>query len=106
MPVAFPSGDPLRDRWRGQRRRGGGAVRAALSRLFERFIVRRGAPESAHVELIGEVWIELVERPRRWRGTGSRCAPCYAGEPLYEAEKNQSVGSATPRLFGPIPMAD
>jgi site-specific DNA recombinase len=38
------------------------AVRAALSRLFERFILHRAIPERAHVELIGEPWIEPVLR--------------------------------------------
>lgn len=38
------------------------AARAALTRLFERFILHRSLPERIHVELIGEPWIEPVIR--------------------------------------------
>jgi hypothetical protein len=46
------------------------AVRAALSRLFERFVLHGGIPSRAHVELIREgFWIEPIVREQAVEAT-------------------------------------
>ncbi len=66
------------------------AVRAALSRLFEGFVVHRGLPERAHVELIGDVWIEPVIRHQALEQDGEAIVPRFR-EPLQQAENNYAV---------------
>jgi site-specific DNA recombinase len=65
------------------------AVRAALSRLFEGFIVHRDLPEQAHVELIGKVWIEPVIRDQALED-GEALIPRLR-EPLDQAANNECV---------------
>ena len=49
------------------------AVRAALSRLFEGFVVRRGFPGRVHVELVSEaLWIDPIVRERSVGGEALR----------------------------------
>jgi recombinase-like zinc beta ribbon protein len=67
------------------------AVRAALSRLFERFIIHRSTPERVHLELVGEVWIEPVVREQAVEGYTSSMTPILRREPLQQAENNQHV---------------
>jgi DNA invertase Pin-like site-specific DNA recombinase len=65
------------------------AVRAALLRLFDRFVLHEGAPESAHMELVGEgYWIEPVISERAVEGYDEKLHPVLARKPLGQAENN------------------
>jgi hypothetical protein len=81
------------------------AVRAALSRLFDGFIVHRGTPDrAAQVELIGKVWIEPLVREEAIEENGDTIMPKLRREPLDQAAKNEYVGLTRHSLFGPIPV--
>ncbi len=69
------------------------AVRAVLSRTFERFIVHRGIPDRAHVELIGKAWIEPVPHEHAIEGYTETLRPVLRREPL--AANNYNVGLTT-----------
>jgi hypothetical protein len=72
------------------------AVRAALSRLFDGFVLHRSKPQRVNVELADEGWwIEPLVKPRAVAGYAESMRPVLRREPLYRAENNQSVGSAT-----------
>jgi hypothetical protein len=81
------------------------AVRAALARTFDAFIVRRRVPR-VHVELIleSELVIEPVVRERAIEGYSENLRPMLRREPLSQAENNQRVGLPRRQLFGPIPL--
>ncbi len=66
------------------------AVRAALSRLFDGFVVHRGVPDEAHVELIGRVWIEPIISQHALDLDGDQVVPRLR-EPLEQAENNYAV---------------
>jgi hypothetical protein len=60
------------------------AVRAALSRLFERFVLHRGIPPRAHVELIREgFWIEPIVRDQAVEGYTENLTPILGREPAW-----------------------
>ena len=67
---------------------GTAAVRAALSRLFEGFVVHRSTPEKAHVELIGKVWIEPIVREHAVEGYSESMTPILSPTSLETAENN------------------
>jgi site-specific DNA recombinase len=73
---------------------GADAVRAALSRLFERFVVHRDVPERAHVELIGKIWIEPIIREQALE-KGSEPVVPRLREPLEQAANNEHVALTT-----------
>jgi site-specific DNA recombinase len=76
------------------------AVRAALLRLFDRFVLHEGAPESAHMELVGEgYWIEPVISERAVEGYDEKLHPVLARKPLGQAENNlrQTLVGLQPR---------
>jgi site-specific DNA recombinase len=103
------------------------AVRAALMRLFEAFVVHRSTPERVHVELMGEYWIEPIirsdmrgesgpsgmPRPRRLvldlasernnspAGGGARSAPCGPTAAATGARPTASVRAAAASAFVP-----
>lgn len=66
------------------------AVRAALARMFERFVIRRGVPGRVHVELVSdELWIEPVARDREVDGMTESLRPVLRSEagsflPVFE----------------------
>jgi DNA invertase Pin-like site-specific DNA recombinase len=65
------------------------AVRAALMRLFKRFVLHRGTPEGAHLELVGEgYWIEPLISERAVEGYDEKLRPVLARKPLGQAENN------------------
>ena len=65
------------------------AVRAALLRLFDRFILHRGVAEHANLELVGEgYWIEPVISERAVAGYDETLHPVLARKPLGKAENN------------------
>jgi hypothetical protein len=64
------------------------AVRSALLRLFEGFVLHRGTPEHAHVELIGECWIEPIVSTHAVEGYDEKLRPVRARKPLEQAENN------------------
>ena len=67
------------------------AARAALLRLFDRFVLHRGRPESAHLELVGEgYWIEPVISEHAVAGYDEKLRPVLARKPLEQAENNCS----------------
>jgi hypothetical protein len=68
------------------------SVRAALARLFVCFIVHRSTPERAHVELIGETWIEPVIREQVIEGYTETMRPILRRTSLDRAENNYAVG--------------
>jgi hypothetical protein len=72
------------------------AVRAALSRLFERFVLHEGIPSRAHVELIREgFWIEPIVREQAVEGYTENLTPVLGREPLGQAgEKFKAPFSA------------
>jgi site-specific DNA recombinase len=69
------------------------AVRAALTRTFDYFVVRRHV-QRVHVELIVEphLVIEPVVRERAVEGYSENLRPILRREPLEQAEENQRVG--------------
>lgn len=67
-------------------------VGAALSRLFDHFVVHMGTPESAHVELVGKRWIEPVPSHRAVVGYDEQIAPVLGDEGQPEAENNYAEG--------------
>lgn len=83
------------------------AVRAALTRLFDAFILHRATPDRVHVELIGEMWLEPVVRGDAIAGYGP------SGMPLPETHaltlsgggtNNVSASRSVDFSFGPIPV--
>jgi site-specific DNA recombinase len=74
------------------------AVRAALSRTFESFVLRRTAPR-VHVELIAEpkLLIEPIVRERAVRGYTEHLRPVLEREPL-----NQQPPASAETMFGLI----
>jgi DNA invertase Pin-like site-specific DNA recombinase len=64
------------------------AVRSALLRLFDGFVLHRGVPELAHVELIGEHWLEPVVSQRAVEGYDEKMRPVLARKPLDQAANN------------------
>jgi DNA invertase Pin-like site-specific DNA recombinase len=72
-------------------------ARATMLRLFDRFILHQGRPESAHLELVGtEYWIEPVISLHAVAGYDEKLCPVLARKPLDRAGKNDS--SALVRL--------
>jgi site-specific DNA recombinase len=73
------------------------AVRAALARLFEHFIVHRDQPGRRHVELafVDGLWIEPVVRPQAIVGYSESARPVLRREPLDQAANNCAIGLAT-----------
>jgi DNA invertase Pin-like site-specific DNA recombinase len=66
-------------------------VRAALLRLFDRFVLHRGMPESAHLELMDEsYWIEPVMSERAVAGYDEKLKPVLTRKPLDQAKNNMS----------------
>ena len=59
---------------------------------FQAFIVHRSIPKKAHVELIGETWIEPVVREQAVEGYSKSMRPILRREPLVQAENNYAVG--------------
>lgn len=68
------------------------AVRAALLRLFDGFVLHRGVPERAHVELIGESWIEPIVSARTIEGYEEKMRPVLARKPHEKAESKYADG--------------
>jgi hypothetical protein len=64
------------------------AVRSALLRLFDGFVLHRDVPEQAHVELIGEYWIEPIVSQQAIEGYDEKLRPVLARKPLEQAENN------------------
>jgi DNA invertase Pin-like site-specific DNA recombinase len=64
-------------------------ARVTLLRLFDRFILHHGRPETAHLELIGEeYWIEPLISERAVVGYDEKLRPVLERKPLDKAEKN------------------
>lgn len=64
------------------------AVRSALLRLFDGFVLHRAMPDHAHVELIGEYWIEPLVSSRAVEGYDEKLRPVLARKPLEQADNN------------------
>lgn len=64
------------------------AVRSSLLRLFDGFVLHRGVPEEAHVELIGEHWIEPLVSQQAVEGYDEKMRPVLARKPLEQAANN------------------
>lgn len=70
------------------------AVRAALERLFDRFLFHPEIPAEAHVELIASrYWIEPVLSERAIEGYDERMEPILVREPLGQAANNYAQTS-------------
>lgn len=69
-------------------RHGIDAVRAAMLRLFDGFVLHSGTPAEAHVELIGEMWIEPVASSHAVAGYDEDLRPVIARKPLASAGDN------------------
>jgi site-specific DNA recombinase len=70
------------------------AVRAALERLFDRFLFHPELPAEAHVELIGSrYWIEPVLSERAIEGYDEKMKPILLREPLEQAVNNYAQPS-------------
>ena len=67
------------------------AVRSALLRLFDGFVLHRGVPEQAHVELIGKCWIEPRVSQRAVAGYDEKLRPVLAKKPLDQAVNNYAA---------------
>lgn len=67
------------------------AVRAALLRLFDGFLLHRGVPQHAHVELIGERWIEPLVSRRAVEGYDEKLRPVLVKKPLDQAANNYAA---------------
>ena len=76
-------------------REGVDSARAALLRLFDAFILHTGTPAEAHVELIGEMWIEPVVNSHAVEHYDEKLRPVLARKPLEQAENNYA-GSFQP----------
>jgi hypothetical protein len=63
------------------------AVRSALLRLFDGFVLHRDVPVQAHVELIGEYWIEPIVSQQAVEGY-EKLRPVLGRKPLEQAENN------------------
>lgn len=64
-------------------------VRAALLRLFDRFMLHRDFPDSAHVELIHDgIWIEPIVSEHAVAGYDDELRPILERKPLVQAEDN------------------
>lgn len=84
------------------------AVRATLGRLFDCFVLHRGTPQRAHVELIGQMWIEPVPRGRPGELRPPEKASLGGGTLDNEKEMTARQAEATIDLtpvFGPIVVA-
>lgn len=68
------------------------AVRSALTRLFDGFILHADVPDEAHVELIGERWIEPIVASRTVEGYEEMLQPALKPEPHTDAENNYAEG--------------
>ncbi len=64
------------------------AVRSALLRLFDGFLLHRGVPDEAHVELIGETWIEPIVSQQAVEGYDEKLKPVLAKKPHEQAADN------------------
>lgn len=64
------------------------AVRSALLRLFDGFVLHRGTPDHAHVELIGECWIEPIVSQQAVAGYDEKLRPVLTRKPLEQAANN------------------
>lgn len=65
------------------------AVRATLLGLFDSFVLHRGIPTEAHVELIGNRrWIEPVPSQHAIEGYDEHLHPVLARKPLEQAANN------------------
>jgi hypothetical protein len=82
------------------------AVRAALARAFECFVIHRDV-QSTHAELawVGDYMIEPVVREHAVEGYSEGMRPVLRREPLQQAENNYAVGSPRRYLFGPFPVS-
>jgi DNA invertase Pin-like site-specific DNA recombinase len=75
------------------------AVRAALTRQFERFVIHDSVPARAHVELINaDFWIEPVMRAKAVEGYTEDVRPILRRVPLDQARNNDNV--PTGALYG------
>jgi DNA invertase Pin-like site-specific DNA recombinase len=76
------------------------AVRAALARTFERFVIRRRVPR-VHVELVADAQlvIEPVVREHALSGYSENLRPILRREPLADSDRDVRV---EPPMFGPI----
>ena len=70
------------------------AVRAALARAFECFVIHRDA-QSTHAELawVGDYTIEPVVREQAVEGYSDSMRPVLRREPLQQAENKYAIGS-------------
>jgi hypothetical protein len=64
------------------------AVRAALLRLLDGFVLHAGTPSEAQVELIGETWIEPIVSALAVAGYDETLRPVLAQRPLGDAANN------------------
>jgi len=64
------------------------AVRSALLRLFDGFVLHRDIPDRAHVELIDTRWIEPLVSERAVAGYDEKLRPVLRRKPLEQAENN------------------
>lgn len=71
------------------------SVRATLMRLFEKFVLHVGTPPAAHVELIGELWIEPILCDEAVAGFDADSQPLIRKEPLAAAANNSYEGFVT-----------
>lgn len=80
------------------------AVRAALTRTFEAFIVRRQPVERVHVELVSRarIVIEPVVREQAIAGYTEMLRPILRREPLLEPDVERDRAS----MFAPIEVVD
>jgi DNA invertase Pin-like site-specific DNA recombinase len=70
------------------------AVRATLLGLFDSFVLHRGIPTEAHVELIGnERWIEPVPSQHAIEGYDEHLHPLLARKPLEQAANNYALAT-------------
>ncbi len=76
-------------------REGVAAVRAVLLRLFDAFTLHTDTPKDAHIELIGQPWIEPVVSRHALAGYDEELRPVLARKPL-ESAANKYVGSFQP----------
>ena len=76
------------------------AVRAALARTFEHFVIRRRAPR-VHVELVADAQliIDPVVREHALSGYSENLRPILRREPLGGSDRNVRE---EPPMFGPI----
>jgi DNA invertase Pin-like site-specific DNA recombinase len=78
------------------------SVRAALHRLFDRFILHPDLPQKAHVELVAErYWIEPVVSEQAVAGYDEKLRPILAKQPLEQAENNYAQAWPCRSTSGP-----